>query len=262
MTNIRMRKTNGVFDAMRVDEREYREIPGLEGILLEGRLGVSRGGVFKELDADNSYVTSLTFDAWPHAFYSTEKGIVRADVRIAVALTWLTAEDRDEIRQILPPGTRHDNWKIVDPLVERYNVSKHAITRCSSAFDNQMKVLWPLRELFRNGGEEIEVKDARVESYAVSLSEYVSPPATGSKPDALHLHSLQIDGENYTFHARGRERMIASDETVDFRYVLTSEGRRMVLNHTISALDATRNQRFPADRRQRPGLSPAQGMSF
>ncbi len=257
MTEVKMRRQNGVYDAMKVEDREYLEVPGTEGILAEGALGVSRGGVFKEMDYENSYVTSEVFDAWPYAFFTTQEGIVRADVTAAVALAWLDEAQRADIRIRVPAGTRHDVKEIIDPIVAEYNVGKHAIAKIARTPEEELVTISMMPEQSKQEGVEAEIIGVTPDEYTSILFEHSRPPSRGGNTSALHLHRMKIDGEWYTFFSRGSKKLVFKNDTVSFRYILTPEGYRNVIKHTIVTHDAKGARQYRGDRRYKKTLRTA-----
>lgn len=68
------------------------------------------------------------------------------------------------------------------------------------------------------------------------LREPSRPPSRGGNTGALHSHVLRVDGEDYSFLARGSQQWVHKSDTVSFDYVI--QGRyRNILPATLMAID-------------------------
>lgn len=228
MTTVQMRTIDGVKDAHKREEREFRPVPGLEN-----ELAITRGGLAK-LIVDEEITDA---DDWPHLLMAIDRQLMRADLRVATALAWTTPEERAAVRARLAPGITHRSPGVMEVVAE-LNISKHAVQVIAQRTEEDLQVLSPLPGVSADEGEVFDVIDARIESYGKLLYEYSRPPSRGGNTSALHVHSVMIDGERYSWFGRGSQQWIHKSDLVSFRYVLTPEGHRNVIRTTIKTRDA------------------------
>ena len=244
--NIRMHNFNGVTEAWRITEREYKIVPNSENAVMLGPIGVSRGGIFKELGAQDPIIDHPV--QWPYDIFEAEDGFVKANVLTAVALTYLTREQRDDIRKELPHQSRYDDTK-VPPLVEKYQINKHAIAHIANNSERNLIVFQELPEGNRCEGELGIINGAKVTDYKPSLMEANRPPSRGGNTKALHIHRMLIDEKWYSFFALGSKKFVFKADTVKFSYVKTPEGFLNVVKNTIVTKDAKGKTVHRGDRR-------------
>ena len=244
--DIRMHTINGVTEAWLITEREYKIVPDSEKAILFGPVGVSRRGMFKELGIHDPIIDHPV--QWPYDIFEAEGGFVKANVLAAVALTYLTREQRDDIRKELPHRTYHDNEKIL-LLVEKYQIYKHAIAYIANTFEDNLAVFQDLPEATNSEGELGIINGATFTKYQSFLIEAYRPPSRGGNTKALHSHRMLI-GENwYSFLALGSKQFVFKTDTVKFEYVKTPEGYLNVRKHTIVTKDAKGKMVHRGDRR-------------
>lgn len=233
--NPMMATYNGVTDAKIITEREYKQLPDKIKSTVSRNIGVSRTGLVRELDREDMEVQEP--QEWPYCYIETESGFVKVNVIAAVAITYLSLEQRDEIRSQCPKGTRHGD-EIVKLHVSKYNVSKHAIALISNCNDEELKVFHDLSELNDEKGELHTLKNGNWEAYETFLIEAYRPPSKGGNTKALHTHRMLIDDNWYSFYALGQKKFVFKTDTVSFGYIITKNGYRNVKKMTIITRDA------------------------
>ena len=239
LKKIQMRTKNGLTEAHKIAERDFAIVPGTDDLILSGPLGVSRGGMFKELG-----LLEQVIDIPSHGFYDyfeTENGLIKANVKAAVALAWLTSEQRDEIRATVPLGTHHSDSAIIEPIVEKYNVNKHAILYVSITPEDKILVLEPHLKSKNSEGEIRKLVSVSIDDYKKSLWESARPPSRGGNTKALHRHSMEINGDWYSFFALGAQQWAFKGDILKFDYILTPKGYRNVIKNSVSATDKKGN---------------------
>ncbi len=240
---VKMNTVQGVRDAHRIEEREYREIEG-------SGIAVSRGGkVF--IDEDFPEI-----DDFPWMTVVREDGIYRAHVPAAVAFAWLEPEARDKIRDAIPASVKATDPKVKDAVKEQ-NVWAWAIAHVANTPEDDMILLdekpvatWGDKEIFR-------VENANIEDYKTFLVEYSRPPSKGGNTSAMHSHAFWIDGQKYSFLARGARKFVFKDDTVSFDYYVTEDGYRNILRHSIVCRDKNGKTVLRGDRRNKAQLRSA-----
>ena len=256
VNDIRMHTIDGVTEAWKITEREYRIVPNSEKAILFGPVGVSRRGIFKELGTQDPIIDHPM--KWPYDIFETEGGYVKANVLAGIGITYLTREQRDDIRRELPPFTLHDNKKIL-PLVEKYQIYKHAISYITKISEDDLVVFEDLPEKTDTEGEFGIINGANITKYETFLIEAYRPPSRGGNTKALHSHRMLIDGNWYSFFALGSKKFVFKTDTVRFEYVKTPEGYLNVKKPTIVTKDAKGKMVHRGDRRFKKQLrSPSQ----
>ena len=86
----------------------------------------------------------------------------------------------------------------------------------------------------RNRGR---IVDATVESYSAILREPYRPPSRGGNTSALHAHYLTIEGEVYSFLARGSRKWVYKGDTVTFDWELEQGKYRNIRKDTLVTRD-------------------------
>lgn len=244
--DIRMHTIDGVTEAWKITKREYKIVPDSEKAILFGPVGVSRRGMFKELGIHDPIIDHPV--QWPYDIFEVEDGFVKANVLAAIAITYLTREQRDDIRRELPHLTLHDNKKI-PPLVEKYQIYKHAISYITKTSEDDLVVFQDLPEQTDTEGELGIVNGANVTKYQTFLIEAYRPPSRGGNTKALHRHQMLIDENWYSFCALGSKKFVFKTDTVKFEYVKTPEGYLNVRKNTIVTKDAKGKMVHRGDRR-------------
>lgn len=230
----------GVRDAKEVKHREYREVPGAD-------LSIARGG---KIPLGDQY---LDADDWPFLVIPAEDGLYRAHVPAAVALAWTSPEDRENVRNVLPADAVHTSDGVME-LVETLNISKHAVAHIARTPEDDLRAVEeaPLRSWADKDVRRLE--NVTVDDYKANLSEHTRPPSKGGNASALHVHSFTVDGQRYSFFGRGKNRRIFKRDTASFDYVVTEEGYRNVLQHTIRTRDEKGKIMARGDRSWKPTL--------
>ena len=96
-----------------------------------------------------------------------------------------------------------------------------------------------------------EIIDKPFQNYAAYLYEKRRPPSRGGNTGALHRHVLIIDGEKYTFFARGAKKFAYKGETISFQYKKTENNGAIYNNiekRTISSKDKKGKVHIRGDR--------------
>ena len=232
---IKMLTFHGVRDAKKVEDREYREIEGTG-------LAVARGGrVF--LDDDFPQI-----DAFPWINIIRDDGIYRAHVPAAVAIAWLTLEDRTTIRAEAAGVHRSSDPEIMT-LVARYNVWGWAIAHITATDEDDLVIL-EKKPLHKWEGKTVERREAvRIDDYKTFLFEFSRPPSKGGNTTALHTHTIWIGDEKFSFFARGARKFIFKGDAVCFDFIRTEDGYSNILSHTVICRDASGKVVLRGDRR-------------
>lgn len=244
MTDItKMSTFAGVRDAQKIEEREYREIEGTG-------LAVARGGrVF--VDEDFPEV-----DDFPWMTVIRDDGVGRAHVPAAVALAWLTPEDRAEIRSSLGPEARVSD-PAVKELVARHNVWSYAITHVATTPEEQLVILDEKPLQSREGKTIHRLENVQISDYKTFLVEYSRPPSKGGNTSAMHAHTIWVEDRKFSFWARGARKFIFKSDQASFEYYETEDGYLNILPKTIVCKDANGKVVHRGDRRSKPKLRSA-----
>lgn len=102
------------------------------------------------------------------------------------------------------------------------------------------------------------IERATVEDYKAFLFEPSRPPSKGGNTSALHRHRFRIDGETYSFLARGSRRWVFAGDVVSFDWTFDATGTyRNVKTETLETWD--KNGKFVerGDRRKKQKLRTA-----
>jgi hypothetical protein len=240
---IKMTTIQGIRDALKIEERDYREIEGTG-------LAVARGG---RVHIEDDFPE---IDDFPWMTVIGENGIRRAHVPAAVALAWLTPEDRTTIRAELPAGAKGSDLA-VKALVARYNVWGWAIVHVTATPEKDLVVL-DEKPLQSWTGKKIErLENARISDYKTFLVEFSRPPSKGGNTSAMHAHTVWIGDRKFSFWARGARKFIFKEDEASFDYVETEDGYFNILPHTIFCRDAKGKTVRRGDRRPKTKLRTA-----
>lgn len=226
--------------------RPWRPIPGLED-----EYGITQDGRIRAIAIDEVYEP----DRWPLIYLPTgDGGIVTVDVVAAIAMVWLDADQRQRIRGALAGPMQHGD-PAIRPLVEEFQVSKHAIAKLSVAPDEEIRPI--VKQDAAGDAGRWKLENMPIQAYRTFLHEKYRPPSRGGNTSALHLHVLMIDGVEYAFFARGGRRWAYKDDRISFFYRTTPHGRRNILRETIVTVDKNGMKVCRGDRRIKTALRTA-----
>ena len=105
-----------------------------------------------------------------------------------------------------------------------------------------------------------EIKDQHFQNYTAFLHEKSRPPSKGGNTSALHIHTFFIDGEKYSFFARGSKQFAYKGETVSFLYRKKEVGEKTYFNvvmQTIVSKDKNGVEQKRGDRSYKQTLRTA-----
>ena len=240
---IKMSTFSGVRDAQKIEEREFREIEGTD-------LAVARGGrvyldeYFPEID-DFPWMTVIRDD-----------GIRRAHVPAAVAVAWLSANDRAAIRVALEPGVRAGG-PAVKSLVAQYNIWAHAIAHVAATPEEQLVILDEKPLQIWGDKTILRLENVQISDYKTFLVEYSRPPSKGGNTSAMHAHTIWVGDRKFSFWARGARKFIFKTDEASFDYYETEDGYLNILPRSIICRDAKGKIAHRGDRRSKAKLRSA-----
>ena len=151
----------------------------------------------------------------------------------AVALACLTPEQRAEIRAKGLKEARHSDPAVIALQVE-LQVSKHAVATVARYQDDEIEVFEVAEEVT---GDEGRIEPAQIEDYQTFLYEPSRPPSQGGNTSALHVHTIWVQGQKYSFFARGSLQWVYKADRVSFSYRTTEAGYRNIIKQTLATLD-------------------------
>lgn len=190
-------------------------------------------------------------DQWPRIWLPHGNGLAIVDLLASAAMTWLDEGQRAAIRERLAPGARHDDPR-VRSLVEEFTITKHAIALVAN---KQEADLVPVKfEADETGNDLQRIEMAQPTQYLTVLQEYSRPPSRGGNTTALHVHTMVIEEQRYSFFARGSRQWVYKGDRVSFSYRVTEKGYRNVLRSTIVTQDKSARPVIRGDRRGKPVL--------
>lgn len=181
---------------------------------------------------------------WPgdHFYAEHDDQVVKIHTRAATAAAWLTAEQRAEIRSVLPEPFSSDagHEALIAKLIERYQVAKWILFHLSQSAEGETAPWVVDRPL--DAGSEIHTRTkVNIQDYrALPIEEYRAPNRAGIA-NALHLHSFSVDEERFAFISRGTKKSIFNDDRVSFDFIIGADGERKVMRKTLRTLDAKGN---------------------
>lgn len=222
--------------------RERRPIPGLDGYAISNNgLIAAPGG---ELEDPSR---------WPlHDILLDEAEIV-LNVVNAVAHAWLDEAAQARIRSALPPTSAPGDIAVQE-LEAELQVFRHAIVAVARHPDG-LPAAVSIQEPPQGEAGRITLRP--IENYTTILAEPGRPPSKGGNTRALHSHRLTIDGEHYSFLALGSRKWVFASDVVSFDYVLTPEGYRNIIKHSLRAFDKNGKAVVRGDRGSKPTLRTA-----
>jgi|ERR1043165_3752101 hypothetical protein len=95
------------------------------------------------------------------------------------------------------------------------------------------------------------VENAIVAEYGAFLIEQYRPPSRGGNTSAMHQHSLLIDGQRYTFLARGAKKWVYKADRVTFDWRLAKDKYRNIDVATLKTTDKNGVPVVRGDRRSK-----------
>lgn len=223
-------------------QRPRRPIPGLDDAYAVTQCGRVYSAELNEVwDADQ----------WPRIWLPKGDNLFIVDVVAAVAMVWLDEAQRATIRHRIPVGTRHDDPAVL-PFVQEFSVTKHAVVLVANKPDSGIA---PVRlDGGEATGEILTLKQAVPTDYITFLYEPSRPPSQGGNTSALHVHTMVIDGQKYSFFARGSRKWVYVGDRVSFSFRLTDKGYRNVIRTSIVTQDKTGRPVERGDRRAKQTL--------
>lgn len=240
--NVQMMTIDGLRLPKHRKLRPRRAIPGLDGAY-----SVTQDGRVYSAEHDEVWDA----DQWPRIWLPCGDRLAVVDVMASVATAWLDEEQRAVIRGRLSPGSQHGD-ATVRRLVQEFGVSKHAVALVANKPDSE---IIPARfEIEEVGGDLQRLEKAQPTDYLTFLQEYSRPPLRGGNTSALHVHTMIIEGQKYSFFARGARQWVYKGDTVSFSYRVTEKGYRNVLRGTIVTQDKAGRPVVRGDRRAKPVL--------
>lgn len=88
--------------------------------------------------------------------------------------------------------------------------------------------------------DKLHVENKKVTSYSLFLQEPSRPPSRGGNTKALHSHSLEIEGEKYSFLAFGSQQWVFKSDSVSFDYEIKN-GYKNIFKESIVTMDRSGN---------------------
>jgi hypothetical protein len=241
VSDVRMTTINGVRLPLKREDREYRPVPGTP-------MEVSQLGNVRQ---DGEVVDA---DEWPYTLFAAEDGIYRIHLPEAVATIWLTDEQREEIRRQVPSDTGNRSAGAL-AMTKEFQVWLQAVLHV--ARKKEVKLISPVPGRTRGDRPTHRIEGARVEDYKTFLVEEYRPPSKGGNTSAMHAHTMWIDGEKYSWWARGTKKWVFASDTATFDYYVTDDGYRNVLPHSVVAVDKNGKVQIRGDRRWKAKLRSA-----
>ena len=90
-------------------------------------------------------------------------------------------------------------------------------------------------------GEIRKIVSVSIDDYKKTLWESARPPSRGGNTKALHRHSMEINGDWYSFFALGAQQWAFKGDILKFDYILTPKGYRNIIKKTVSTTDKKGN---------------------
>jgi hypothetical protein len=214
------------------EDRERRPIPGLEDTF-----EVTRTGLVWSVEGESWEEPHV----WPYLKLLSDDQLIELNLVEAVAVSWLTFEQRQELRATFQGADATEYRKPwTAELLEAeqrlqvyiYAVAAVANTASDDEFSHWSRVN-PERPDITHA---TAVNDVTVE-YGSRLFENYRPPSKGGNTTALHVHWLKHDGYSYSFFALGAKKWVFAGDTVSFRYTTTPEGYRNIIRESIVVKD-------------------------
>ena len=84
--------------------------------------------------------------------------------------------------------------------------------------------------------DKLRVENKKVTSYSLFLQEPSRPPSRGGNTKALHSHTLEIEGEKFSFLALGSQQWVFKSDSVSFDYEINN-GYKNIIKESIVTMD-------------------------
>lgn len=84
--------------------------------------------------------------------------------------------------------------------------------------------------------DKLRVENKKITSYSLFLQEPSRPPSRGGNTKALHSHTLEIEGEKYSFLALGSQQWVFKSDSVSFDYEINN-GYKNIIKESIVTMD-------------------------
>jgi hypothetical protein len=99
----------------------------------------------------------------------------------------------------------------------------------------------------------MKIESALIAKYDVYLKDKYRPPSKGGNTGAWHQHVMQINGETYSFLARGARKWVFAKDQVSFEWEWDASNRyRNVKVETLVTRDRHGNVVERGDRSSKP----------
>ena len=84
--------------------------------------------------------------------------------------------------------------------------------------------------------DKLRVENEKITSYSLFLKEPSRPPSRGGNTKALHSHTLEIIGEEFSFIALGSQQWVFKSDLVSFDYEINN-GYKNIIKESIVTMD-------------------------
>lgn len=223
---MRQQKVGNLMEPHKREDRERREIAGLEGAY-----EVTRTGLIWSVEQED-WIEPAT--QWPFVKLPLRGMMFDLNLFDILALSWLSPDQRAVLRGMGPqskPWSLELLAKEQELQVPVYALAGAANSMAEDDFDH-----WA-RLKKAEGSVVLTVTDAKLDDYKASLFEHHRPPSKGGNTRALHVHVLYLGDESYSFFAMGAKKWVFAADTVSFKYLVTEKGYRNILRDTLVARD-------------------------
>lgn len=95
--------------------------------------------------------------------------------------------------------------------------------------------------------DKLGVENKQITSYGLFLKESSRPPSRGGNTKALHSHTLEINGEKYSFLALGSQQWVFKTDFVSFEYEINN-GYKNIIKESIVTTDRSGKAVTPGNR--------------
>jgi len=102
-----------------------------------------------------------------------------------------------------------------------------------------------------------KITAATLDEYMTYLTENHRPPSRGGNTAALHVHTIVISGDQYTFFALGSRKWVYQGDTVSFEYTIKQGKYRNIEKSTLETRDKDGQVVIRGDRGFKPTLRTA-----